>query len=202
MLRMFTVKVIMEEYIRLGRAYEFPSAPFCRCHNPNCNKLVQYRKHGFYERCLVCSFYDGKIVVRRYICPICRHTISFLPNFCLPRFIYAMEHIFEYTYRAFHKRGTLQACLEELNLESGLNISRQLLYRYRKRILETLNFLKVGIRQLDQAIALPDDKEVDIEKAKTVLSIVKRWPGPPNEFSQQFFDKNNKTIFTPNFNLL
>ena len=198
MLRMFTVKSIIKEYIRLGRDYSFPNAPFCRCHNRGCNRLVQYKKHGFYERFFVCSFFDGKIVVRRYICPVCGHTISFLPSFCLPRFIYAIEHIFEYTYRAFHRRGTLQICLEELNRETGLNISRQLLYVYRKRILDTLNFLELGIRQIDQAIVFPNEEELELEKAKKVLSIVKKWPGPPNSFSQQFFDKNNKTIFAPN----
>lgn len=202
MLRMFTVKVIIEEYIRLGKAYNFPNAPFCRCPNNKCNKLVQYKKHGFYERCFVCSFFDGRIVVRRYICPVCGHTISFLPNFCLPRFIYALEHIFEYTYRAFHRRGTLQSCLEELNMETGLSISRQLLYRYRKRMLNTLSLLKLGIRQMDQTVEFPDECETEIEKAKRVLNIVKEWPGPANSFSQQFFEKNNKTIFAPTCNLL
>lgn len=202
MLRMFTIKVIISEYIRQGRNYDFPDPPLCRCHNRKCNKIVQFKKHGFYERYFVCSFYEGKIVVRRYICPLCGHTISFLPSFCLPRFIHAMEHIFEYTYRAFCRRGTLQACLEELNEETGLSVSRQLLYTYRKRILNTLNFLKLGIRQMDQAIALPDDGEAEIEKAKKVLWIVRNWPGPPNSFSQQFFDKNNKTIFAANCNLL
>lgn len=200
MLRMFTIKAIIKEYIYKGKDYCFPEPPFCRCHNPKCNRLVQFKKHGFYERSFVCSFFDGKIVVRRYICPLCGHTISLLPSFCLPRFIYAMEHILEYTYSAFHRRGTLRSCLDELNIAKGLNVSRQLVYKYRKRVLNTLNFLKLGIRQMDSAIALPNEEDSEIEKAKKVLSIVKKWPGPPNSFSQQFFEKNNKTIFAPNSN--
>lgn len=201
MQRLFTLKVIFEEYVRLDREYPFPEAPFTRCTNPKCSKLVKYRKHGFYKRYFVCSFYDKKIVVRRYICPICGHTISFMPNICLPRYIHALEDIFQYIFKAFHRKGTLKACLEELNIELGLNMSRQLLYQYRKRFLENLTFLQSGIRQMVSEIELPSLEMPVNEKAKIVLTIVKDWPGPVNLFSQRFLEKNRKTILT-NYNLL
>lgn len=202
MLNLFTVKLIFSEYLRLGRKYDFPPPPFRRCHNSKCNKLVQFRKHGFYERYFVGSVFDGKIVIRRYICPICGHTISIMPNFCLPRYLHALENIFQYTFEAYHRLGTLKACLNALNIKTGLNISRQLLYHYRKRLLENLTFIQHGIRQLDTEVGFGDNELVEIEKAKKVLGIVRNWPGPLNLFSQQFLEKNTKTIFALTCNLL
>lgn len=202
MLTLFTIKAIFSEYLRLGREYGFPPAPHRRCHNPKCNKLVHYRKHGFYERYFVSSFFDGKIVIRRYICPICGHTISYMPDFCHPRYLHALEHIFDYTFEAYHRQGTLKACLAALNLKTGLNISRQLLYYYRKRFLENLKFIQHGMRQINVETALADNDMAEIEKAKIVLGAVRNWPDPLNLFSQQFLDKNTKTIFAQTCNLL
>ena len=95
--KIFTVTEGIYEYVNLGREYPFPTAPFSRCHK--CGQVVHFKKHGFYERYLVCRFFNGRIIIRRYICPHCGCTISFLPDFCLPGYIHALEHIFEYTYR-------------------------------------------------------------------------------------------------------
>lgn len=159
LIHIFSIKNDIREYIRLGKSYDFPKAPLRRCHNKNCNKIVQYRKHGFYERYFVCSYYDGKIVVRRYICPECGCTISVLPNFCMPSYIYSLKHIFEYLFRAFHREGTLTACLEETNREFGLNISRQLLYYYRRKLIDSLELIKVGLRRLDPRIVLSNSNQ-------------------------------------------
>lgn len=201
MIHMFSIKKDIREYISLGKAYDFPEAPLRRCHNKNCNKIVRYRKHGFYERYFVCSYYDGRIAVRRYICPECGCTISVLPNYCLPNYIYSLKHIFEYIFRAFYRKGTLTACLEEANREFGLNISRQLLYHYRRKLIDSLELIKVGLRRLDPRIELPNENLTKNEKAKKVLDTMKNWPGPVNIFSQEFFEKNNKTIFATKYNL-
>jgi hypothetical protein len=202
MQQLFTMRVISEEYIRLNKAFSFPKAPFRRCHNPKCSRLVQFKKHGFYERYFLSSFFDGKIVIRRYICPECGHTISVMPDFCLPRYINALEIIFQYILRVFNRKGSIIACLEELNKEYGFNISRQLLYNYRKRFMDNLTFIQTGIRQMSQTIELPDLEMDKKEKARKVLDIVKNWPWQINSFSQQFFYKNAKTFLKKTFNLL
>lgn len=202
MQQLFTMKVIFQEYIRLNKAYPFPKAPFTRCHNPKCCRLVQFKKHGFYERYFFSSFFDGKIVIRRYICPECGHTISVMPDFCLPRYINALDHIFEYIRRVFNRKGTIKACLEELNKEYGITMSRQRLYHYRKRFMENLTFIQTGIRQMSQTIELPDLEMAKKEKARKVLDIVKNWSGQINSFSHQFFYKNAKTFLNKTFNLL
>jgi hypothetical protein len=40
--------------------------------------------HGFYRRTLVDPVFDGVIRVRRYLCRICKCTVSLLPEFALP----------------------------------------------------------------------------------------------------------------------
>jgi len=40
--------------------------------------------HGFYRRTLVDDDFDGVIRVRRYLCRLCKRTVSLLPEFALP----------------------------------------------------------------------------------------------------------------------
>jgi hypothetical protein len=42
------------------------------------------RAHGFYCRSLVDVNYEGTIRVRRYLCLLCKRTVSLLPEFVLP----------------------------------------------------------------------------------------------------------------------
>ena len=57
-------------------------------HRPACCPQCQSRHpliaHGFYTRTLVDSDFDGWIRVRRYLCELCRRTVSLLPDFALP----------------------------------------------------------------------------------------------------------------------
>jgi Domain of unknown function (DUF6431) len=51
---------------------------------PQCEARRPLRAHGFYCRSLVDVEFDGSIRVRRYLCRLCRHTVSLLPDFALP----------------------------------------------------------------------------------------------------------------------
>ena len=53
-----------------------------RC--PLCFAAHPLRAHGFYSRTLVDVSYDGSIPVRRYLCLLCKRTVSLLPEFVLP----------------------------------------------------------------------------------------------------------------------
>jgi hypothetical protein len=53
-----------------------------RC--PLCHGVDPLRAHGFYCRTLVDVNYDGIIRVRRYLCLLCKRTVSLLPEFALP----------------------------------------------------------------------------------------------------------------------
>lgn len=53
-----------------------------RC--PQCRSTHGLTAHGFYRRTLVDAGFDGSIRVRRYLCRLCRRTVSLLPQFALP----------------------------------------------------------------------------------------------------------------------
>ena len=53
-----------------------------RC--PQCQANCPLNAHGFYSRTLVDVGFDDLIPVRRYLCLLCRRTVSLLPEFALP----------------------------------------------------------------------------------------------------------------------
>jgi transposase-like protein len=53
-------------------------------HCPLCQSRDPLRAHGFYCRTVVDVHYDGSIPVRRYLCVLCKRTVSLLPEFVLP----------------------------------------------------------------------------------------------------------------------
>jgi hypothetical protein len=53
-----------------------------RC--PLCRARACFLAHGFYYRTLVHVKFDESIPIRRYLCRLCRRTVSLLPDFILP----------------------------------------------------------------------------------------------------------------------
>lgn len=51
---------------------------------PMCDARSRLRAHGFYYRTLVDVEFDGVIPVRRYLCLLCKRTVSLLPQVALP----------------------------------------------------------------------------------------------------------------------
>src|SRR5215471_1822218 len=53
-------------------------------HCPLCEAQHPLAGHGFYQRTLVDVAFDGVIRIRRYLCRLCKRTVSLLPQFALP----------------------------------------------------------------------------------------------------------------------
>ncbi len=53
-------------------------------HCPQCEAKQPLIGHGFYHRTLVDRGFDGVVRVRRYLCRLCKRTVSLLPEFALP----------------------------------------------------------------------------------------------------------------------
>jgi Domain of unknown function (DUF6431) len=51
---------------------------------PLCQGRACFLAHGFYYRTVVDVEFDDSIPVRRYLCRLCRRTVSLLPDFLLP----------------------------------------------------------------------------------------------------------------------
>jgi len=47
---------------------------------PQCQAKQPLMAHGFYTRTLLDSAFDGWLRVRRYLCAVCRRTVSLLPE--------------------------------------------------------------------------------------------------------------------------
>jgi hypothetical protein len=66
----------------LGQLDDFESHRPDHC--PQCQAKQPLTAHGFYTRTIVEATFDGQIRVRRYLCEVCRRTVSLLPEFALP----------------------------------------------------------------------------------------------------------------------
>jgi transposase-like protein len=78
---------------------------------PQCQSKQPLTAHGFYTRTIIDSTYDGIIRVRRYLCELCRRTVSLLPEFALPYLRSSVTLIALFLVaRLFHGR-TLQEAL-------------------------------------------------------------------------------------------
>ena len=79
-------------------------------HCPLCRSPEPLRAHGFYSRTVVDVQYDGSIRVRRYLCLLCRRTVSLLPEFVLPYLRFSIQVIGLFLVsRLLHRRTLRQA---------------------------------------------------------------------------------------------
>lgn len=68
------------EYLAQLEDFETPRPRSC----PQCHANRPLTAHGLYTRTIVEPNFDGEIGVRRYLCEVCRRTVSLLPEFVLP----------------------------------------------------------------------------------------------------------------------
>lgn len=77
------------------------------CHAPD-----PLRAHGFYCRTLVDVQYDGSIRVRRYLCLLCKRTVSLLPEFVLPYLRFTIQIIGLFLVSRLLNQHTLRGAAE------------------------------------------------------------------------------------------
>jgi hypothetical protein len=77
-------------------------------HCPLCHSPEPLRAHGFYSRTVVDVQYDGSIRVRRYLCLLCRRTVSLLPEFVLPYLRFSIPVIGLFLVSRLLQRRTLR----------------------------------------------------------------------------------------------
>ena len=93
-------------------------------HCPLCHTSDPLRAHGFYFRTLVDVEYDGSIRVRRYLCLLCKRTVSLLPEFALPylRFSLGVIGLFlvsRLLYRRTYREAASAACQPNMAYQRG-----------------------------------------------------------------------------------
>jgi hypothetical protein len=76
---------------------------------PLCHAKHSLIAHGFYSRTIVDLRFDGCIRVRRYLCGICRRTVSLLPGFALPYLRFSVSVISLFLVARLIENRTLKA---------------------------------------------------------------------------------------------
>jgi hypothetical protein len=92
----------VDTYVARFSEFVFPRPPAC----PHCDSTRQLHGHGYYSRQVCDQERYLKIRVQRLLCPICKHTVSLLPSFCLNWRHYLADTIQQVLSRRFPVRGS------------------------------------------------------------------------------------------------
>lgn len=180
-----------EEYLRLGQDISIPVPQ--ECLHPSCRVKIPPEKHGSYGRNVITPNSTGRISIRRFYCPYCGHTFSYLPSFCLPYFQYSLRVIFLNLICTFYKRVTW---LETFIQAKKLCLQRQHRQFYNRRFLCNLNRIQMVLRTLLPRVELP--QENDSKKgAQKVLALVLSRFSQIQTFSTRFFAQSNHSFMAP-----
>lgn len=138
----------------------FPLLPHC----PSCHANVRLYRHGFYERNVVTTCSEYRIIICRYLCRSCRVTISLLPSFLLPRFQRC--------------RITILEALKNFFVSGIQGLYRQIMTFYIKRFRQNILALILGFREVGLMLKVPpDDKEKAIKLIELLFDTL---AGDPN----------------------
>lgn len=201
MQQIFLTSVSPAEYVRQGVNFKFPVPDACL--NPECLMPIPPKKHGFYERNCLDAIYRGQVLIRRYYCPFCGKTVSYLPSFCLPYYQYSLAVIYMIIVNHIESGMSYASIIRNLRKHNpNLHLSLQHVEFYILRFLMNLNSIQIGLRQFLPDLALPDFG-LDIKKgAKKILYIVNGGFGTIQTFSQRFFEQCKRSFLSPLHNSL
>ncbi len=178
-----------EEYVAQGYV-EPPRPRICF----SC-KIGKPHKHGFYKR----FYHDGvncfRIKVRRYRCPRCGITISFLPSFCVPQFQYSLHVLWRVLYLRFKEKRSLRQCLKKL-LEEFPQLAwlPQKISFYAKRFLDNLPWMESLLRNVFPRMKLGSTKE---KRAKKVLVTVQLGFRQIQNLARLFHEQCQRSFLAP-----
>lgn len=201
MQRIFLTGVGTSEYARQGVEFGFPVPDACP--NPECLIPIPPKKHGFYERNCLDFAYCGPILIRRYYCPYCGKTVSYLPSFCLPYYQYSLAVIYLVLTNYIESSMSYAHILRQFrDRYPDLQLDMQHIEFYLLRFLMNLHPIQVGLRQFWPDIVLPDFG-LDIKReAKKILHIVNDGFSEIHTFSQRFFEQCKRSFMSPLRNIL
>ena len=189
------IQFIEDDYIKYsddGYKYNFPDPPR-KC--SFCNKHITMKKHGFYKRYFITNGFNKRILVRRYICPECGRTVSYLPYFCTPFYQYYIGLIVEYVQNVINHTGTLKACIDGLKrVNPDIMIERQHIYFYIKRFKQNIVFIQHGLRQMNPYISYESKAEDKKKRVKELIEIILKSFESIHTFAKRFRDNCSKAF--------
>ena len=141
--------------------------PLLKCPHRDCHMPVRLEKHGYYKRWLVTETFQGRIRIRRYVCPVCGKTVSVMPAFCIPYFQYGTAVIVNSVWSSFESGSVMQAAREWSQQVPG--ITRRHITYYRGRMCKNRQFIQYGINAMPPAPVELGRIPGDIEWTKRFL---------------------------------
>lgn len=101
-----------EEYVATEADRQIVPEPIC----PSCLKAVQLHRHGYCQRWLITALAKALLLwIARFLCPSCRTTISYLPDFA-----FSYRPLQPETFQGFlegqHERPDVRSHSERLRL--------------------------------------------------------------------------------------
>ena len=182
------------EYAERGKRFDFPEIK--RCPNRKCRNQTMH-KHGFYERNCCDGFTWHRIFVRRYCCPSCGATVSFLPLFCLPWFQYSLACLWRCLLARFIDGLSLKEILRQLKSRyPALSWSPSQVGRYCARFLANLPKLELVLREADPHCFLGPPGQDRRKRAKKVLDIIAGL-SPIQSFFKLYVDQCQSSFLAP-----
>ena len=137
MVKLYDFHQTTQEYYERGKNNLFPELSGCPF--PGCPYRGRLRRHGFYLRNVLTFKTIFPIFIQRYLCPICKHTVSLLPSFLIPHFQYSLACIFFGLFRTLVTRLPLAQIAQAINqISRRTEMSHQHLTLYRKRFLANM----------------------------------------------------------------
>lgn len=166
----FNPNCSVEEYVKQGKSFDFPKLKKCprrKCRNHNIHK------HGFYERNCFDGYVWYRILIRRYYCPSCGITISYLPSFCLRWFQYCLECFKQCLVARFQLHLSLKKIALFLKDKfENLSWSKSQIHRYLHRFLGNLPKIELVLRAIDPHCFLGPLSEDKAKRAGKALDII------------------------------
>jgi transposase-like protein len=186
MQQIFDAGCSAQMYAIQGRDFSFPDLTVELC--PLCRADLLH-KHGFYSRYLILLHFEGMILIRRYICKECGHTVSLLPSFAHPGRAYGIEAIIHVLAEFYvEKRYVSEICTFSV-------CSRQLLRWFRLRIKENLNMLIMTLTEVLSLRAPPVTETAAKERAGQFFECIRQLN--TKDISLKIFERTRKTYLSP-----
>ena len=104
-------------------------------HCPLCRGKDSLTAHGFYSRTVVDQGFDGVLCIYRYLCRLCRRTVSLLPDFLLPYLRFSLPLVGRFLIARLRDGQTLQNSAESAGLaDMPYQRGQHWIRRFRKQV--------------------------------------------------------------------
>lgn len=170
----------------------FPSAP-TRCPFKDCSAAVRLKKHGYYKRFFISKSFCGILYIRRYICPICKRTVSMLPVFCLQYFQYSAIDILNILSELYLNKIPLNRLIKKIKQDFPF-IERRHINYYRKRIISNRKLIQYGLNLISVEFIFTGTIPQNQDWVRTFLEIVNSLH--PHVFHRDFSNLTGKSFMT------